>query len=265
MNPFIYGEIAKYPDFCDRPVKLDNLRRNIESGYKTVLIGERRTGKTSLIFEAVRENPGSHLLYAQFWGVRNLIDIVNRLLAGLSTYQNDNSFFEKVIRTLAYLKPEIGLSPDTGSPILSIPAGTAIHIDSLSGIFAAISQQTKKQQLIIAMDEFQDILRVDGADVILGELRGFIQQESRIPYIFAGSIRHEMEQIFHKPGAPFYKSIQTVETGPLPEDKYNQYLIDRFNKGGRRVNNRIIEIIFDISQQNPGDIQQYCAAIWDTT
>ena len=54
MNPFRFGQIVKEADFCRRPVLVEKLAENIKRGQNVYIQGERRIGKTSLIFEVVR-------------------------------------------------------------------------------------------------------------------------------------------------------------------------------------------------------------------
>jgi AAA+ ATPase superfamily predicted ATPase len=72
MNPFRYGEIVTKSDFCARPALAKRLRGYLESEHNSVILGERRTGKTSLIVESVRRLRGLRLLYAQFWAVKSV-------------------------------------------------------------------------------------------------------------------------------------------------------------------------------------------------
>ncbi len=62
MNPFRYGEDVTKSDFCARPTHVKRLRGYLESGHKVVVLGERRTGKTSLIVESARWLRGLRLL-----------------------------------------------------------------------------------------------------------------------------------------------------------------------------------------------------------
>ncbi|MEE8433024.1 MAG: hypothetical protein V3S16_17390 [Candidatus Desulfatibia sp.] len=55
MNPFKYGQIVKENDFCRRPELEKNLANQIKRGQNVYIQGERRTGKSSLIYETVRK------------------------------------------------------------------------------------------------------------------------------------------------------------------------------------------------------------------
>ena len=52
MKPFEYGCVVKGEVFCPRPEIESMLASNMASGQNTVVVGERRMGKTSLIMAA---------------------------------------------------------------------------------------------------------------------------------------------------------------------------------------------------------------------
>ena len=52
MKPFEFGCVVKGDVFCPRPEIESILTSNMESGQNTVVVGERRMGKTSLIMSA---------------------------------------------------------------------------------------------------------------------------------------------------------------------------------------------------------------------
>ena len=63
MNPFKYGTIVSGEDFCGRKTLLQQLIGAIESSQRIVLLGERRVGKSSAVYEAVLRCNGGRLLH----------------------------------------------------------------------------------------------------------------------------------------------------------------------------------------------------------
>lgn len=266
MNPFRFGEVVTGEDFCPRPDVSKRLREHLEAGHKVVVLGERRTGKTSLIHETVRKMRGTRLVYAQMWAVKSIEDIASRLLRALSTTQiKESSFLERVARTLAHLRPRIDFDPNTGQPSVTVTPGTRLEPSGLHGVFDFIEELSRQHPLVMALDEFQDVALLDDASSILGEIRGRIQTQSRVPYVFAGSIRHEMDRIFRDPASPFYKSLRVIEVEGLNRFVFQRFLDKRFSRGERRVDRVAYDRIFEISQDSPSDVQQFCAAIWETS
>ena len=63
MNPFKYGTIVSGEDFRGRKVLLQQLIGTIESSQRIVLLGERRVGKSSAVYEAVLREKSNHTAY----------------------------------------------------------------------------------------------------------------------------------------------------------------------------------------------------------
>jgi len=125
-----------------------------------------------------------------------------------------------------------------------------------------IESLAQKKRFVVVFDEFQDILKINDAVEAIALLRSKIQFHSNIPYVFVGSIRHKMDEIFIDPDSPFFKSAVLVAVGPLAETEFKGYIIKRFRNGGRRIKDDILDRIFEIAGNIAGDIQQFCSALW---
>ncbi len=266
INPFQFGVAVTGGDFCPRPELVERLRACIEARQHVALLGERRTGKTSLIHEAVRLERGTHLIYAQLWAVRSVEDVAARLLRAVASMQkHDDSFLQKLVRAVGQISPRIEFDELTGQPSVTVTPGAKLPPSGLDGVFDFLEELGARHPLVVALDEFQDIRQVEEGEALLGEMRSRMQRQRKVGYILAGSIRHEMEHIFRDPSSPFFKSLRTLEVTGLPQEVFRQFLDNRFVTGGRRVKDETYEWVFGVAQNNPGDVQQFCAAIWDVT
>lgn len=266
MNPFRFGQVVGQKLFCPRPELVETLKEFLSAGQKTVVLGERRTGKTSLILETARQIRGLGVVYAQLWAVDTVTELVNRVLQGVTTMTRGKkaSLLDRALRSLSQLRPVIEVDPATGMPSVTVGrGGTEIPPAGLHGLFDFLGELAREQRFVIVLDEFQDIRRLEHGDAVLGEIRGRIQMQEGIPYVFAGSIRHEMERIFRNPSSPFFKSVRTIEVGPIERTVFRKFLAEGFATGRRTVREEEWERLFDLAQDNPSDVQQLCAALWE--
>ena len=252
-------------DFCPRPELLRCLGDHIKAAHKVALLGERRTGKTSLVFEAARRMRGLRLVYAQLWAVKSVTDVAERLLKGISTAQTKGGWIERVGSLVARLRPTLEYDPLTGAPSLSLAPGVVLAPSGLHAVIDAVEKLASHTRLAVVMDEFQDIRGIPDGDALLGELRGRIQRHRSIPYVLADSVRHEMEKVFLLPDSPFFKSLRIVEVGDIPRQAFQRFLQNRFESGDRHLGPDVWADIFNLSEDNPSDTQQLCAALWDTS
>ena len=265
MNPFKYGQVVRDADFCKRPQLLGQLKLFIESGQNVLLQGERRIGKTSLILEACRMNQKKRFIYVDLLEVKSLEGICKRIARAIISLESKAGFMEKALKLFSNLKPSFSLDPFSGQPSLSFDSSVKLKPKSLEELLDLLEREYSQKGLVVVWDEFQDILQIDRADETLAVLRGKIQFHSDITYIFSGSIRNTMYDIFHSSDSPLFKSAALMEVETLEKNDFTLFLRGKFSKGKRAVSNELLEHIFCMVLEIPGDVQEFCSAIWDTT
>lgn len=263
MNPFKYGCAVGGEYFCSRPKLESQLRAYIRSGQNVVMQGERRMGKTSLVLETVRKTKGVALLHVDLLCVRDTADLCRRLSAALARQEKTAGFLEKLVGTLARLRPTLTIDQTTGTPTLSVDAVAASDIASLETVLDALLAQTAKRKTCVVMDEFQDILDMEDGSRILAVLRSRIQLDSNTAYVFLGSIRNRMTDIFWNPDSPFYHAAAALPVGGIPEADFLPFLQGRFATGKRVLKPEIFEEVVRLAQNTPGYIQELCDTLWE--
>lgn len=261
----MYGTIVTKDFFCGREEAIPHISELLLSSQNFVLHGERRMGKSSLVAEAIRRQAKITGIYIDLMEVKSEDDLFQRLARGVMSAKYKKSMFELLSKSLANFKPQVGLDPITQLPTLSIDSKTKIEDNSIDAIFDAIAKINEKQKVAVFIDEFQDILKIKDYRIILAKLRGKIQYLSDVSFIYAGSIRHQMEQIFADIDSPFFKSAIPITVGPIKPDLFKKFIITRFKTGKREIKEDIIEKFFDITNMVTGDVQQLCEAVWSTS
>ncbi len=51
----------------------------------------------------------------------------------------------------------------------------------------------------------------------------------------------------------------------MARDQFKKFLRDKFATGKRTVDDEVLDTGFEIAGDLPGDVQQFCGALWDTT
>jgi len=265
MNPFKYGQVVMGEDFCPRPELLRGIKEYIRSGQNILIQGERRTGKTSLICEAVRRIKKKKLLYVDLLGIKSVDDFCGRLVRGIISMEEQEGFVEKVFKSISQLKPIMTVDPVTGQTSISIGVSEKLKPDSIEALLDIIQKARGKKALVVVFDEFQDILTLKESREALAVLRSKIQFHGDIPYIFAGSIRNRMNEIFNHPGSAFFKSAVTINVGQIERKRFSKFLSDKFSLDKRRIKRDTLDKIFEIADNIPNDVQQLCGTIWEKT
>lgn len=265
MNPFKYGQVVGAEDFCPRPKLLKEIKDFITSGQNIVIQGERRIGKTSLICEAIRRLRKNQMLYADLLEIKTPDALCRRVAKAIISLEYRSGLLEKILKKLSQLKPSVSVDPLTGQPTVSLDPAVQLKPENIEGLLDLIVSMHKRKALVVVLDEFQDILNLKESQEALAIMRSKIQFHKNIPYIFAGSIRNRMDEIFNHPDSAFFKSAIPLNIGPLDRGKFAAFIRDKFSTGKRSINVPAMERVFDIAADVPGDVQQLCEALWETT
>lgn len=240
-NPF-HTEILE-PDqpFCNRVAELEELANHARNGMNVVLFAPRRYGKTSLVSRVQHQlrGEGMCVIYAQFLRLISVEDLVHRLAKAIITGLHEHeSLLDKGKRWVGYfrsIRVNITLDPTNGMPSIGVQLaeGNVDPIVALETVLEEIGGFLKKEDfhVCIALDEFQDIVDIKDPRVE-ALLREHIQRH-RASYIFLGSRRRVLLDIFNNHGRPFYQSATMMELKPLPEEEAMAFIVDQFAKAGK--------------------------------
>lgn len=265
MNPFKYGRVVSEKDFCPRPELLDGIKGHVRSGQNILVQGERRTGKTSLIYEAVRQIKKIRLLYIDILEIKAINDLCKRIVRAVATLDKQDGFMERMFKSIPHLRPTLSIDPITGQPSISIDSSEMLQPDSIEGLMDLILKVHKNKPVCVVFDEFQDVLNLKDSAETLAVLRSKIQFHNDICYVFAGSIRNKMNEIFNYQDSAFFKSAITINIGPIEEERFRKFLIRKFTSNERKINGDTLRKVFEIANDTPGDVQQLCNAMWEIT
>lgn len=263
MSSFRYGCVVEGKWYCERPELERQLGRFVRSGQNAVIIGERRMGKTSLVHETIRGMSGWRHIYIDLMNIRSVEDFCKRILAAVSEFHSSASLFEKAMKLLPQLRPIVNHDPVSGSFSYSFDVKATSDPHAVEEVIMMLAAQAKKRKVAIVFDEFQDILKLPDHQSVLALLRGKIQFQSEIPYLFTGSVRNQMIDIFDNPDSPFYKSAVTLSVGSIDRTDFIRFLKSRFGAAGHKTTAGVIEEVLDIVGDVPGDAQELCEALCD--
>jgi hypothetical protein len=265
MNPFKYGQVVNGSSFCHRAELQKILANSIKTAQNTVLQGDRRMGKTSLVYETVRNLKKYRLLAIDLMGIKSADDLCKRIARALISLEQQAGMLEKAISAFPRLRPSITFDPVSGQAGVSFDASVKLTPDSIKGLFDLIKQTSARKPTVVFIDEFQDILNLPDSDETLAQMRAEIQHHQDVPYLFAGSMRNRMMEIFTLPDSPFFKSALPLEIGPLHPQEFIPFLAEKFATGKRVLSPELGERILSLADHTSGDVQQLCGALWETT
>ena len=247
INPFITTGYAGAAYFCDREQETADITRMLVNGNNVALISPRRYGKTNLIRHCFAQPEIAEKYYTfviDIYSTKSVADLVHRL--GLSILEAlkplGRKAWEKFITVLSSVRS--GISYDiSGNPSWMMSIGDiTTPTTTLEEIFYYLEHADKP--CIVAIDEFQQITHY-GDERIEATLRTHVQQCTNTHFIFSGSQRHLMGQMFTSPARPFYQSVSIYNLPLLPEDKYVEFCVRLFEEYGKHLSQDVPHALYE--------------------
>lgn len=271
QNPFVYGEVVPAAAFVNRVAELDRLVGDLAAGQKVFLISPRRYGKSSLIRHAlaamarrgaltVEVTVSSFSSYVAF-----LEGYARALVAAETKSDRVRSWLGDTIRSA---RAEVRYAPDTsplGAITVSFPAVRSDRDVSrlAQEVFALPARlaETRRRQVVVALDEFQAIGGFNGGSVEHA-MRAAVQHQRNVGYVFAGSEPSLMERMLG-PKRPFYKAGPVIRLEKIPADEFASAIDARFSRSGIKPEPGLGAAIVELAGNLPYDVQRLAHETWD--
>ena len=264
-NPFVIKAYESKHLFCDREEELQLMMRNIINHTDMTLIFQRRMGKTGLIlrlFDELKDvRPDIHTIYMDIFASRNIDDFIKLMAeATMRSFQPRTSLGEKLLTFIRSLRPQLTFDNITGDPQLQLAYQTPHEKEyTLRGLFDFLDSQG--EQIVIAIDEFQQI-RDYPEQNMEALLRTYIQQTRNLTFIFCGSKKHVMTDIFTNEKKPFYSSTTFVSLDRISEESYATFIRRLFNEHQRDITDEALQFILDWTRRHTYYTQQLCHTVF---
>ena len=247
-NPFLVGKYVSEDYFCDRIEETAFLKKQVDNGRNTAIIAPRRLGKTGLIqhfFAQSDIEKRYHTFFIDIYSTSSLSEFV--YLLGKEIYKElkplRTQWTEKFFGTIKSLRPGFKLDAATGEPVFDIGLGSIEQPQTtIDEIFTYLEAADKP--CIVAIDEFQQIAQY-AENNVEALLRTKIQQCKQTLFIFSGSRRHMMSQMFNSPSKPFYQSAITTDLKPLDKAVYTDFALQLFKEYEKSISVELIEKVYD--------------------
>jgi uncharacterized protein len=260
-NPFITGGYLSPGYFCDRTEETKRIIGAISSRRNLTLISLRRMGKTGLLkhvkYQLEHLKKPFAVIYVDLLPTMNGNEMLNSISSALYRLRkSENNFLEKMLGFLASLRPRLTMDPLTGEPSVEL------KVESSSGIKSGLEQVIKliseiKQDIVFMFDEFQQISNYPEKNME-SMLRTVIQTYPHIPFIFSGSSKQMLENMFMSPGRPFYQSSELMYLDRIRDADYRVFIKENFNNGKRKIDDASIDKVFDWTRLHTYYVQYVC-------
>lgn len=267
INYFPLG-IAKGEAFCNRIAERKQLISNTQRNKHTIVISPRRYGKSSLVLCSLEEIKFPYERVDLFVAVSvktiedQILKGVKNLIGKVSTVPEQAvGFIKNYIKSLKSKwivgtdGVNIELIPEKGSD----PANTIMEL--LQMLENVLSKKGKKAVFFI--DEFQEIGVLANSTGIEGAIRHVAQESENLRFIFSGSNRHVLANMFDDRSSPLYMLCDRITIDRIGEQDYIAYLNKVAKKTWKKyLDQAVIAEIFKLTERHPYYMNVLCDKLW---
>lgn len=269
MNPFVYGERVGGENFCNRVREIKELTSEILSGQNIMIYSPRRYGKTSLIDNVMRETSEKGILtiYIDLFPIISIEDFVRVALKAVSKLLSvsPRNMLEKIKTFFTHISPSLSMSVgEDGTPSVGINFSKAEILPAVEDIFNGLYRyvKSKKKRAVVVLDEFQQLGELDDTRIEKA-LRSIIQGHREISYVFLGSKKHLIYDMFNNPARPFYKSTAHFPLGKINVVEFSEFISKKFLDSNRDIGSGTARYIVKTAEAHPYYTQMLSHMIWE--
>jgi len=246
-NPFVIHGYEAPEYFCDRVEETSAITQMITQTGNILLTAPRRIGKTGLIEHCYDQSfikEHYHTFLIDIYATKNLSEFI--YLFGktiLDTLRSkERSVWERFLTALSSLRPNMTFDA-MGMPSWGVEMGDIkMPQTTLDEIFSYLEQSDKP--CIVAFDEFQTIASYPEKNVE-ALLRTHIQHCKNARFIFSGSQRHLLAEMFGSNSRPFYQSCVQLTLGPIDLPRYIDFAQHHFEAVGKHILPSTVETVYN--------------------
>ena len=248
INPFIVS--GKIPEayFCDRVEESVQLEKSLTNQLNVVLTSSRRMGKTSLV-DFVFNKPAISDEYITIF-----VDILQTTTFREFIFTLGTAVFDTVasrsdkwrkqfVTFMKSLSGSFGYDPVQNTPTFDVRLGDIqLPEYTLREIFQYLESVDKR--CLVVIDEFQQITRYPEKNVE-EILRTHIQKLSNANFVFSGSRRRLMEEMFFSAKRPFYQSAKPLRLEAINQDVYFDFAHTHFQQAGKDISKEAFTYVYE--------------------
>ena len=258
MLPFNYEGFATKDTFFGREEELEFINTFVQNSNNLLIYSLRRYGKSSLIKEQIRRDSDTLYVYFDIFDITSENDFARLFLKAIAKAQKGSvtTVMSKLPKLFSRVSFDIIFDSTTGKTKLSPTLNNINFDDAIDDAFNALFSLSKKQKIVVVIDEFQQISLIKNVKID-ALLRKYMQEDKRISYFFLGSKRHMLTELFRYK-APLYEMATHYELSGIKVEDYTEY-IQKYLK----ISDDLIVYMIDVAKNETKLIIHICSILYD--
>jgi uncharacterized protein len=269
-NPFVYGQVVTGHSFTNRVEEKALLSANLSNGIHTIIISPRRWGKSSLVeevFQKLAKDKDIKTVKLDLTAVLDEKEFYERYAKEVIKATNNRA--DEVLETIKFafrsFRPEVSFDPSDTTFSLGFNFKDSDLEKGFKDILDLPETIAKKKgiRVLVALDEFQNIASFPNPVLFQGRLRSVLQYHKNVSYVFYGSKKHMMEEIFHDKSAPFYQFSDILNFKKIHSTDFIPFLKKKFEATNKPIEQVEIETILASVDNHPHYVQFIAYKTWE--
>lgn len=266
MQEYFPQGVATDDSFCNRIQERQALKNSIKNNEHLVLVAPRRHGKTSLLTSVLEDNqfPGVSI---DFFFVLTQAEVIKMTSDGVShiitqLLPKSQSAAKKILDAVMALNPKLTFT--LFGQKLEIGSRQSTE-KTISGLLLALDQfaAKAKKSCVVIFDEFQQIAELKENHAVEAAIRHAVERSKYVSYIFCGSKRHLLNEMFSDKNRPLYHLCDLMTIERIAASEYHSFINQRAKKKWKKILNQdILEEITDLTETHPYYVNALCRRLW---
>ena len=267
--------IATGSAHCNRVEEREKLKNHILSSTHTWLWARRRMGKTSLIeqvmMDLARTKKSVVYLTIDLLVVHDAEELERRIRQGVEELgirilPKGEKVATKLKRAFRGMNPRV----TAGAGPLSLTLGKSESpVEGIEKLLLGLDKAagSYERRAVIVLDEFQQLSEMKDEPVrkaAEGAIRHAVERAKNITYLFAGSQKHLLQDMFENEDRPLYRLCRKITLERISADHYSAFLTDAGKaRWGKMIPPERISMILDITSRHPFYVNALCSRLWE--
>ena len=254
QNPFMFGApIRDQDDFFGRDLIVSRIVNRLRSLQASSVIGERRMGKTSLLYhlqegDVIKEynlDPDKYILvYFSFQSAGHM---------------TPTQFWRRLLRPLSEKIPDGELHDE----IERLRQMDSIDPFDIEELFLRLSEDLN---IVFLLDEFEEVTQATSLDADFFSFLRALATGRYIGLVFVTSSREKLSELSHAGivGSPFFNIFETFFLKPFSPDSGRSVLRAQLARGNIKFDEDEEDYLMALSGNHPFFLQMGASYLYDT-
>jgi AAA+ ATPase superfamily predicted ATPase len=261
------GKPVTGDELVGRTKEVNEILMTLKAGQSVVLIAPRRFGKTSLMMEVLNRltREGFYTGHIDLFTIPDIERLAYDITGQVLKNRRLDESLDRLRKNIGEILTNIKFRKEIEGQELILSFGKPQRdpweqLKSSVGFIDTFAVKHKKK-MCFAFDEFGDIDKLDGIEIIK-LFRGIIQSQKQAVFLFSGSYESVMNKLFVSSKSPFYRMVKIIQPGYIEKVSLMRFIVKKFKELDTPFNEDDVRRAVDFTRGHPYYIRLFIQEYW---